>query len=132
MQHRYRKVLPIFLCAVLVGNAACSTTTQRVGASQAAMSNHGIGKGNTVLVRYANKDDPRSSSSSELLRITSLSNSGIVGIGENGSVVNVGYAEIFQIEHSKVKIKNLDKIPTLESALVAPLDLLVQLIDSEN
>lgn len=62
------------------------------------MYNYGIGKHDYVLVRYANKDDPRSSSSSEPITITNISDTGLSGVGENGYAVNIGYDEIFQIE----------------------------------
>ncbi len=83
------------------------------------MDNYGIGKGDSVLVRYANKDDPRSSSSSELVQITNINRTDISGVGENGKAVHAAYDEIFQIEHKKLRRKNLDEMPRLESALGA-------------
>jgi len=102
MNRRSNHYLTILLCAVITANAACSTTTQRLGPSQAAMNHHGLANGDTVLVRYANEDDARSSSSSEQIRIAGIDESGISGIGETGEAVNVGYDEIFQIEYIKV------------------------------
>jgi len=65
------------------------------------LDNYGIGKDDYVLVRYANKGDPRSSSSSELIRITSISDTGLSGVRDNGNAINIGYDEIFQIEIRK-------------------------------
>ena len=101
MNRQSGKFLTILLCAAIVGITACSTTTQRLGPSEAAMNNYGIGKGDTVLIRYANKDDPRSSNRSNLVQITEITGVGISGVAENGSAVNVGYDEIFQIEVRK-------------------------------
>jgi len=103
---RSKRYLPILLCAAIVNNLGCTTTAHGVGPSKAAMDNYGIGKGDTVLVRYANKDDPRSSSSSELVQVTNISLTDISGIGENGNVINIGYDEIFQIEIKKNGVKN--------------------------
>jgi len=83
------------------------------------MDNCGIGQGDSVLVRYANKDDPRSSSSNEVIKIADITTTGISGVGENGKAVHVAYDEIFQIEHKKLKRKSLDEMPRLESALSA-------------
>jgi len=57
MSKRSKQFLTFLLCAAIVSNFGCTTTTHRVGASQAAMDNHEIGKGDYVLVRKANKDD---------------------------------------------------------------------------
>jgi hypothetical protein len=40
------------------------------------MNNYGIEEGDVVLVRYANKDDPRSSSRNEQIQITGIDKSG--------------------------------------------------------
>ncbi len=98
MNKRSKLFLSVLLCVAVVGSIGCTSTTYRVGASQAAMHSYGIGNGDSVLVRYSNKDDPRSSSSSELVQISRISKAGISGVGENGNAVNVGYDEIFQIE----------------------------------
>ena len=66
------------------------------------MNHYGIGKGDTVLIRYANAGDPRSSSRSEQIQITGINQNGISGLGENGKAVNASYDEIFQIEYEKV------------------------------
>ena len=102
MNRRSNHYLTILLCAVIATNAACSTTTQRLGPSQAAVSHHGIEKGDTVLVRFANFGNARSSSRSEQIQITGITKIGISGIDENGKVVNADYGEIFQIEYEKV------------------------------
>jgi hypothetical protein len=99
MNNRRRQFLAVLLCAAIFGNSACSTTTQRLGPTQAAMNHYGIGKGDTVLIRYANESDPRSSSRSEKIRIIGISKVGITGTGDAGKAVTVGYDEIFQIEH---------------------------------
>jgi len=98
MNKRSKLFLTVLLCVAFVGNTGCTSTTYRVGASQAAMHNYGIGNGDSVLVRYSNKNDPRSSSRSELIQINRIGKASISGIGEKGNAVNVGYDEIFQIE----------------------------------
>jgi hypothetical protein len=117
--------LTVLLCVAIAGNSACGTATHRIGSSQAAMSHHGIGNGDYVLVRYANKNDRRSSSSSELVQITNISHTGLSGVAENGNVINVGYDEIFQIEYKKRGVKNLDEMPRLKSALTVASAMLV-------
>ena len=101
MHVQYKQLSTIFLAIVLIGNSACSTTTKRVGPSQAAMSHYGIDEGDTVLVRYVMENNPRGSSSSEYVHITSINNNGIFGVGENGDALNIGYDDIFQIEVQK-------------------------------
>ena len=98
MNRRNRQFLTILLCTAFAGNSACSTTTQRLGPTQAAMNNNGVGKGDIVLIRYANEGDPRSSSSSETVRITGISEVGITGTGAADRAVTVSYGEIFQVE----------------------------------
>ena len=115
MNNRRRQFLAVLLCAAIFSSTACSTTTQRIGASQAAMNHHGLASGDVVLVRYANKNDARSNSRSEQIRITSINESGISGIGEKGEVVDATYDEIFQIEYKKVGSINSDN-PTLMGA----------------
>lgn len=56
MSKRSKRFLAFLWCAAIVSNFGCTTTTHGVGPSQAAMSDFGIGKGDNVLVRYANKD----------------------------------------------------------------------------
>ena len=103
MQHRYRQLLTIMLCMALVGNVACSTTVQRFKPSQAVLSHHGIAEGDTVLLRYL--DDiggtNRVSSSSEEIKVTSISKIGISGTSEDGEPVAANYDELFQIEVGK-------------------------------
>ena len=101
MHVQYKQLSTIFLAIVLIGNSACSTTTKRVGPSQAAMSHYGIDEGDTVLVRYVMENNPRGSSSSEYVHITSINNNGIFGVGENGDALDIGYDDIFQIEVTK-------------------------------
>jgi len=101
MNKRSTQFLTILLCVAVISSSACTTTTHRVGPSQAAMDNYGIGSGDYVLVRYANKDDPRSSSSSELVEVTQISRTDISGIGEHGNAISIGYDKIFQLEISK-------------------------------
>lgn len=101
MGKRCKFYLTFFLCVAIVGNSACSTTTYRIGPSAAAMKHYGVGRGDVVLVRYANSNDARSSRRSEQVRITGVNHSGISGIGENGEAVNAGYDEIFEIEYIK-------------------------------
>ena len=98
MNKRSRQFLTGILCTAIFSNSACSTTTQRLGPTQAAMNHYGIGKGDTVLIRYANEGDPRSSSRSEKIRIIGISQVGITGTGAAGEAVTVEYDDIFQIE----------------------------------
>jgi len=98
MSKQNKLFLSVLLCIAVVGNIGCTSTTYRVGASQGAMHSYGIGNGDSVLVRYSNENDSRSSSSSELIQINRIGKASISGIGENGNAVNVGYDEIFQIE----------------------------------
>ena len=100
MNKRSRRFLTALLCTAIFSNSACSTTTQRLGPTQAAMNNYGIGKGDTVLIRYSN--------GSEKIRIIGINESGISGIGKNGEAVNVGYHKIFQIEYEKVGLIKSD------------------------
>jgi len=102
MDRQSRFFLAFVLCAVIVGISACSATTKRVGPSQAAMINCGVESGDAVLVRYANKGDPRSSSSSKKIRLSGVNENGISGLDENGEVVDVSYDDIFQIEYKTV------------------------------
>ena len=108
MQHRYRQLLTIFLCMVLVGNTACSTTVKRFKPSQAVLSHHGIAEGDTVLLRHL--DDVggtnRVSSSSEEIKVTSINQNGISGIGEDGEAVAANYDDLYQIE---VKMSGANK-----------------------
>jgi len=89
------------LGAAMLVNTACTTTTQRAGPSQAAMRQHGISEGDTVLVRYTNIDDVNSSSRSERLQITRIGDSGIAGVDESGETSAASYGEIFQVEHQE-------------------------------
>jgi hypothetical protein len=98
-------LLLILLGAAMLANTACTTTTQRAGPSQAAMRQHGISEGDTVLVRYTNIGDANSSSRSELLQITGISNSGIAGVDENGEASVARYGEIFQIERQRTGLR---------------------------
>ena len=84
MNKQSKKLLTVILCAVIVCISACSTTTHRLGPSQAAMNHYEIGKGDAVLIRYVNEGDSRSSSRSELVQITNISDIGITGVGESG------------------------------------------------
>ena len=111
-----RGFLTLLLCAAIVNSFGCTTVTHRVGSSQAALDNYGIGKGDYVLLRYANRDDPRSSSSSELIEVTSISETVISGVGENGNAIDVGYDEIFQIEIRKKGAAIKSDSPALVSA----------------
>jgi len=43
MNRRNRQFLTILLCTAFAGNSACSTTTQRLGPTQAAMDHNGVG-----------------------------------------------------------------------------------------
>ena len=113
---RSKRFLTFLLYAAIVSNSACSTTTQRIGPSQAALDNYGIGKGDYVLVRYANMDDPRSSSSSELIEVTNISDTSISGTRENGNAIDIGYDEIFQIEIRKKGAAIRSDSPALVSA----------------
>jgi hypothetical protein len=103
MQHRYRQLLTVFLCTILVGNAACSTTVQRFRPSQSVLSHYGIEEGDTVLLRYL--DDVggtnRVSSSSEEIKVTSIDQNGISGTGEDGEAVAANYEDLYQIEADK-------------------------------
>ena len=101
MSNRSRPFLTFLLCTAVLGISACSTTTHRLGPSQAAINHQGLANGDIVLVRYANEDDARSSSS-EQIRITGINESGISGTGENGEAVYAEYDELFQIEYIKV------------------------------
>lgn len=49
MSTRSKRFLTFLLCAVVVNNLGCTTTTHRVGPPQAPMDNHEIGKGENVL-----------------------------------------------------------------------------------
>jgi len=82
------------------------------------MNHHDLANGDVVLIRYANKDDARSSSRSEQIQITGINESGISGTDENGEAVNAGYDEIFQIEYKKVGSIKSDS-PTLSRAAKA-------------
>jgi hypothetical protein len=98
MNQRNRQFLTILLCTAFAINSACSTTTQRLGPTQAAMNHNGVGKGDMVLIRYANEGDPRSTSRSEDVLITGISKAGISGTGAAGRAITVSYDEIFEIE----------------------------------
>jgi len=95
----------VLLGAAILTSAACTTTTQRAGRSQAALHQHGICAGDTVLVRYTNINDANSSSRSELLQITSISDSGIAGVDESGEAILAIYDEIFQIERRRTSLR---------------------------
>jgi hypothetical protein len=100
MNKRSKQFLRFLLCASIFSISACSTTTRQLGPSRATMNHHGLANGDVVLVYYAKKIDARSSS--EKIRITDISESGISGTDENGEAVNAGYDEIYQIEYKKV------------------------------
>ena len=118
MNQRSSGVLIILWCTTILSISACTTTTQRLGPNQAAMNHHGLVNGDMVLIRYANKNDARSSSSSEKIQITGINESGISGTDENGVVVNADYDEIFQIEYIKVGPIKSDS-PALSNAAKA-------------
>jgi len=105
--------LTVLLCVAIAGNSACSTTTHRLGPSQAAINHYEIGKGDAVLIRYVNEGDSRSSSRSEFVQITNISDGGITGVGESGKTVNVGFTEIFQIEYIHVGLIEHDSPATM-------------------
>jgi len=100
MSKYHSLVLSTLFCAVVSVNTGCASTTYRFGASQPALQNFGVENGDSVLVRYANKTDPRSSSRSELIRISEINEAGITGTGESGSVVDISYDEVLQFEFS--------------------------------
>jgi len=103
MNKQSKGLLTILFCAAIFGISACgTTTTHRLGPSQAAMNHYEIGKGDAVLIRYVNEGDSRSSSRNELVQITSISDIGITGVGESGKAVNIAFTEIFQIEYIDV------------------------------
>jgi hypothetical protein len=97
MNGQSRTTIYLMLAMAILGSAACSTTTQRIGPSAAALSQHGVGKGDTVLIHYVNKGDRGSSSKSEIVKITDTSKTGVRGIGEGGKAVTVPYEDIFQV-----------------------------------
>jgi len=101
MSKRGKQFVTFLLCAAVVSNFGCTTTTHRVKPSQAAMDNYGLEKGDMVLVHYANINDAKSSSKSEQIRITDIGNNGISGTSEVGAAVTIDYDNIFQIEYSK-------------------------------
>ena len=121
MNKRSRQFLAGLLCAAIFSNSACSTTTQRLGPTQAAMNHYGISKGDTVLIRYSNEGDPRSSSRSEKIRIISISQVGITGTDAAGEAVTVGYDEIFEIErqHSSPVVDIQSPADVAEAAVLS-------------
>jgi len=97
-----KQFLLILLGVAMTGGAACTTTTtQRAGPSQAAMSQHGISEGDAVLVRYTNADDANSSSRSERLQITGISAAGLSGLTEEGHATSARWGEVFQVERTR-------------------------------
>jgi hypothetical protein len=50
MSKRSKRFLTFLLCAAIVSNFGCTTTTHRIEPSQAAMGGFGIGKGSNELV----------------------------------------------------------------------------------
>jgi len=103
------KYLLLILLGTMMANAACTTTTQRAGPSQDAMRQHDISEGDTVLIRYTNVNDVRSSSTSGLLQITRISESGVAGVDENGAAIMASYDEIFQIERQRTGLRGLKR-----------------------
>ena len=57
MGKRSAQFLTFLLCAAIVSNFGCTTTTHGVRPSQAEMDNHAIGKGDYAMVSDANNDD---------------------------------------------------------------------------
>jgi len=109
MNPQSRPIICLMLAMAALASAACSTTTQRVGPSQAAMSQHGISTGDTVLIRYKNEGDALSSSRSEPLRIIDIGKNAISGISETRQGVTVvDYDDIFQLEHIRTDVAKLD------------------------
>lgn len=104
--------------AILVGSG-CGTTTQRVGASEAALKNFGISPGDVVLVRYANEGDPRSSSSSQWVELTAVNGTGITAVTERGETIHTPFEKIFEIERTQGRRKELREMPALESTIKA-------------
>ncbi len=120
MNYGGKYLLLALLGAAMITNAACTTTTQRAGPSPAAMHQHGISAGDTVLVRYTNINDANSSSRSDLLQITGISDSGIAGVDENGEAIEASYDEIFQVERQRTGLRGLgrsDLSPQLVEAI---------------
>jgi hypothetical protein len=107
MTNRGKQFLLTLLGVAMLGGAACTTTTttHRAGPSQAAVSQHGISEGDTVLVRYTNDGDANSSSRSEVLQITRIGDNGITGVDEHGRTSVAAYDEIFQIERRRTDIR---------------------------
>ena len=97
------RCLTILLTALALSTCGCSTTTHQVGPSYAAMNHRGIDHGDKILVRIANHDDANSSSGSEVIRITAVTEAGISGSNENGQMVFIDYDEIFEIEYTKAR-----------------------------
>ena len=114
----------VFCVAILAGSG-CGTTTQRIGASEAAMENFGVSPGDVVLVRYVNENDPRSSSSSEWVKLTEITATGISAVAENGRTIDTPFDEIFEIERKQGRRKELREMPALESAIRASGRLLI-------
>ena len=103
-----KRILVSIICAGVIGISACSTSTHRLGPSQAALDHYGIGNGDTVLIRFANKHSPRSSSRSELIRITEIKETGIAGVSEGGTTLTINFTEIFQIEYTNTGLIDHD------------------------
>jgi hypothetical protein len=109
MNKQSKKLLTVIFFAAIVGISGCiTTTTHRLGSSQAALNHHEIGKDDAVLIRYANEGDSRSSSRSEIVQISNISDFGITGVGESGKAVNIAFTEIFQIEYKDVGLVEHD------------------------
>lgn len=105
------KLLISIVVACLV--AGCTTSTSRLKPSEHALERNGVGAGDTVLLRYANQNDPKSSSRSEKVRLEVVGTDGVVGVNAHGDVVVATYDELFQVEAKQSALAMPD---SLESA----------------
>ena len=106
---RSRRFLTFLLCAAFAAIAACSTTPAYTPVGEGAI--HGMTKGDRVPVRWS------ANGNSEVIRITSVSYTGITGIGEDGRSVSAEYDELYEIGYKPVMERSYESLSKFEKAL---------------
>jgi hypothetical protein len=109
MSRQCRQFLAFLLCATFVAIAACSTTPEYSPVGEGAI--YGITKGDRVPVRWSANGD------SEVIQITSVSYSGISGIGEDGRPVSAEYDELYEIGYKPAAERSYKSLSKFEKAL---------------
>ncbi len=89
MSKRSRRFLSILLCAASTAIAACSTTPAYMPIGEDSI--YGITKGDRVPVRWT------AGGKREMVRITSVSETGFAGTGDRGRRVAADYSELYEI-----------------------------------